>query len=342
MKIGLVGYTGSGKSTLFEWLTGEAADPAAGHTTQTAMAPVPDARVEPLCEIYRPKRVTQAALEIVDTPGLRRSHEGSAATLGMIREGGCLVQVVAAFEGSETRKDVTSFEEDLALADWDIVSGRVERLRESIKKPRPDRDQQKAELAVLESLLPALERGQAVHELELTKDQQKAIRAFQLLTEKPRLVMVNVADDEMDLEQFQVDATDRVPIVAAPLRLECELARMSEEESREFRREMGLAAVSRDAMLRTIMEASEQILFFTAGTKEFRSRLIRRESTAVEAAESVHSDMARGFIRAEVIRAEDLIRLGSLREVKAQHLARQEPRDYVVQDGDIVTIRFNV
>src|SRR3954469_8419567 len=125
MKIGIVGYQGSGKSTLFEWLTGVAAVPAQAHTGQSAMAAVPEPRIAALCEIYHPKKVTQASLELVDTPGLSRTHEGNAARLGLIREAGCLVLVVAGFSGSKPLVDMASFQEDVLLADLEIVSGRV-------------------------------------------------------------------------------------------------------------------------------------------------------------------------------------------------------------------------
>jgi hypothetical protein len=142
MKIGLVGYQGAGKSTLFEWLTGAPHDPAQAHQGQSAMAPVPEPRVPLLCQVYQPKKITLAALELVDTPGLSRSHEGNAARLGLIREAGCFVLVVAGFGGADPLADLASFREDLLLADMEIVSGRIERLRESVKKPRPNREQE--------------------------------------------------------------------------------------------------------------------------------------------------------------------------------------------------------
>jgi len=132
MKIGLAGYKGSGKSTLFEWLSGVRADPALSHTTQSAVTPVPDPRLEALRKIYNPKKVTHAALEIVDTPGLSRTHEGNAARLALIREAGCLVLVVAAFKKSDPVAEFKSFEEDLLLADMEIVSSRIGRVEVSI------------------------------------------------------------------------------------------------------------------------------------------------------------------------------------------------------------------
>ena len=124
----MVGYQGSGKSTLFEWLTGVRADPSLAHTLQSAMATVHDDRVAELCKIYNPKKITEAALEIVDTPGLSRKHEGNASRLAAIREAACLLQVVGAFDGSDYKADLDGFEEDLLLADLEIISGRVERL----------------------------------------------------------------------------------------------------------------------------------------------------------------------------------------------------------------------
>ncbi|MEX2559120.1 MAG: GTPase, partial [Pirellulales bacterium] len=156
MKIGLVGYQGSGKSTLFEWLTGVAPDAALAHAGQSAMATVPDARVEPLAAIYRPKKVTLAALELVDTPGLSRTHEGNPARLGLIREAGCLVLVVPAFDRDDPLADLEGFHEDLLLADMEIVAGRIGRLTESVKKPRPNRELELAELAALQRVLSAL------------------------------------------------------------------------------------------------------------------------------------------------------------------------------------------
>jgi hypothetical protein len=346
MKIGLIGYQGSGKSTLFEWLTGVKPDPALAHVSQSAMAPVPDERVEPLCAIYHPKKVTLASLELVDTAGLARTHEGNAARLALIREAGCLVLVVGAFErSSNPLADVGSFAEDFLLADLEIVSGRVERLRESVKKPRPNRDVELAELAALEPLLAALESGTRLADAAMNDEQLKVTRSFRLLTEKPKLVVFNVADDEADPGRFGKELSERMPqakSVFVPAGLELELARMSPEDRAAFREEMGIGQFDRDALLRTLLDASDQMLYFTAGEKEVRTWMLRHGGTALEAAANIHTDLARGFIRAEVMTCQDLIRLGSEREIKAHCLLRQEPKDYVIQNGDILNIRFSV
>lgn len=342
MKIGIVGYQGSGKGTLFSWLTGVAADPAQAHTGQTAMAAVPDPQVEPLCAIYHPKKITLASLELVDTPGLSRTHEGNAARLSLIREVGCLVLVVAAFSGSDPLDDLTSFEEDLLLADLEIVTGRIERLRESVKKPRPTRDQELAELAALEPLLAALESATALRELQLTDEQKKATSSFRLLTQKPKLIVINLADDDDQPERFLERIGGKEQAVAYRVGLEQELTKMSAEDRAEFEQELGLTGSRRDELIRKMMDVSGQMLYFTAGDKEVRTWMLNQGGTALEAAANIHTDLARGFIRAETMKADDLIRLGSEREVKAANLVRQEPKDYVVQPGDILHIRFSV
>jgi ribosome-binding ATPase YchF (GTP1/OBG family) len=341
MKIGLVGYQRSGKSTLFHWLTGQAPDPALAHSSQSAMAEVTEARVAKLCEIYKPKKITLAALQLIDTPGLSRDHEGTPQKLAMIREAGCLVVVVAAFDGADAGADLVRFEEDLLIADLDIVTGRVERLKEALKKPRPDRDEQAAELAALEPLLERLNAGQSLHDIEMTPDQRKATKSFQLFSEKPRFIVINLADDDTDGGRFAKFAPAGTPLVAVPLRLQMELEAMPADEQRAFCEEMGVSLADREAIIRQVMDASGQMLFFTAGEKEVRTWMIHKGGTAVEAAGGIHTDLARGFIRAATMSCDDLFRLGSEREVKAANLMRQEPKDYVIQDGDVITIRHN-
>lgn len=341
MKIGLVGYQGAGKSTLFQWLTGEQPDPALAHTSQTAMATVTDDRVGALCEIYQPKKITQASLEIVDTPGLSRSHEGSAAKLAAIREASCLVVVLAAYGDSDPLSDLSNFDDDLLIADLDIVAGRVERLREQVKKPRPNRDELQKELVALEPLHAALEGGQQLRDLELSNDQKQATKSFQLFSEKPRLIIFNVAEDESDITALTEKVPEGTDSAAVSLALQLELGALGEEERAEFCQEMGVEGYDREELVRRIMLASGQMLFFTAGEKEVRTWMIRQGGTAVEAAGNIHTDLARGFIRAEVMQCQDLLRLGGERELKAEGLMRQEHKEYVIQDGDILLIRHN-
>ena len=344
MKIGLVGYQGSGKSTLFEWLTGVKPDPALGHTAQSAMAPIPEPRVEGLCKIYKPKKVTMAALELVDTPGLSRSHEGSAARLALIRESGCLALVVGAFGRSDPLADLRAFDEDLLLADMEIVTGRMKRVEDSLRKPLPKQEHEQLlhEQATLTTVLAAMEAGQPLRQSDMTDDQLKVTSSFRLLSEKPRVVIFNTADDEPHPERFTALATAQAAVWAVPASLELELSKMSPQDRAEFQQEMGVGGADRDGLVRALLRASGQRLFLTAGQPEVRTWLLPQGGTALEAAASIHTDLARGFIRAEVMTCTDLVRLGSEREVKAQHLVRQEPKDYVIQDDDILLIRFSV
>jgi len=344
MKIALVGYKGSGKSTLFEWLTGTRADPALAHALQSAMVPVPEPRVEALARIYRPKKVTYASLEIVDTPGLSRSHEGNAARLAQIREAGCLVLVVPAFDGSDPSAELRAFLEDFILADMEIVANRIQRVEDQLRKPLPrhEHEQFEHEHQTLKTVLARLESGQPLTEAEMTDEQRRATRSFRLLTEKPRMAIINTADDETQPQRYLSAMPADLPAVAISVGLERELAKMTPEEQAAFRAEMGVGGADRDQLLRTLMDVSGQRLFLTAGEKEVRSWMIRKGGTAIEAAGIIHTDLARGFIRAEIMHCADLVRLGSEREVKAHHLVRQEPKDYVIQDDDVVLIRFSV
>jgi ribosome-binding ATPase YchF (GTP1/OBG family) len=343
MKIGLVGYQGSGKSTVFEWMTGQRPDPALGHTAQSAMAVIPEPRIEKLCQIYKPKKVSQASLELVDTPGLSRSHEGSAARLALIREAGCLVLVVGAFGRNDPHADLETFDADLILADMEIVSNRIIRVEESLRKPLPKQEREGLlhEQATLKTVMEALERGKPLRESDMTDDQLRVTRSFRLFGEKPRVVIFNTADDESNPERFTSLGTPETPMLALPAGLELELAKMSPTDRAEFEAEMGVGGTDRDAIIRTLLKTSGQRLFLTAGEKEVRSWLLHQGGTALDAAAAIHTDLAKGFIRAEIFDFRDLVRLGSEREVKAAHLVRQEPKGYVIQDDDILFIHFS-
>lgn len=344
MKIGLVGYRGSGKSTLFEWLTGVASDPSHAHTAQSAMAEIAEPRLDQLAEIYHAKKVTRAALELVDTPGLSRAHEGNAQRLALIREADCLLLVAASYDGSDPAADLRSFDEDLLLADMEILGNRIARIEEALKKPVPRAEHEALvhEHQILKVVLSAIESGEPLHEAHLTEEVAKVTRAFRLFSEKSRMVIVNTSDDEENPHRFDALGGDGLPVVALPADLELELSKMTAQDRHEFEQEMGLEGTDRDHVIRQILDASGQLLFFTCSDREVRSWLLPRGGTAVEAAGNIHTDMARGFIRAEVMTTADLVRLGSEREVKAQHLVRQEPKDYIVADDDILLIRFSV
>ena len=343
MKIGLVGYKGSGKSSLFQWLTGITPDPALSHSLQSATVAIPDVRFDALAKIYNPKKFTYAGLEIVDTPGLARDQHGNPARLAQLREADALVWVIPVFGGSDPDKEIAAFREDTVIADLEIVLNRVDKVIDQNRRPIPKAEHEKLEfeLSVLELVQAGLESGNPLQEEQLTPEQQRVVRGFRLLNGKPKMMIINTPDDETDLEQYKKYEQAGMPVIAVSVALEMELAQMSPEEKTAFLAEMQLTSSDKSAVLHTLLAASGQMTFITAGERELRTWLLPRSSTALEAAASIHTDMAKGFIRAEVMRSEDLIRLGSERAVKAENLVRREPKDYIVQDDDILFFHFS-
>lgn len=338
MKIGLVGYSGCGKSSLFHWLSGVMPDPSAVNSAQSAMATIPEPRIPKLCEIYKPKKITYAAMEIVDVPGLNRDHVGNVTKLGRLREADYLVCVIPAFSGAKVDQEMQSFVEDMILADLEIVTNRLEKLAEQIKKRLQRDDQEKLEIEreALELIRERLESGRPLLAEEMSEEHYHATRSFRFLTEKRRMIFVNTGDDETDFQQYEKFGTEQEPLIAASVGLELELEKMSSEEAQAFCDEMGLKRVGRDKVARFIMDASGQMVFLTAGEKEVRSWLTSKNSTALEAAGRIHSDFIKKFIRCEVMACDDLVRLGSEREVKAAGLNHRETKEYIVKEGDVM------
>ncbi|MFG0333435.1 MAG: DUF933 domain-containing protein [Maioricimonas sp. JB049] len=343
MRIGIVGYQGTGKSTVFELLTGTRPDISKAHTGQVGVTIVPDERFDRLVEMYKPKKETPARIDLLDTPGLARGEQsGNAQKLGVIREATALVQVVGAYLGGDPVAEVEDFITDLVLADLQIVSNRIERLRKDLTRPLPNRDQLQAELEGLEPVEAHLSEGETLRDLEFTEAQEKATRSFSLLTRKQHLVLLNTADSEVDEEVVAKIEALGSPVVAGPLGLELEVQQLGDEDRALFAEEKGLGEPCRERVIRAIFQLTDYITFYTCDEKEVHAWLLKRGSDAVEAAGSIHSDLARGFIRAEVMSVEDLLRLGSEKEVRSAGLHRTEGKDYIVQDGDEIVIRFSV
>ena len=338
MKVGLVGYSGSGKSSLFTWLSGATPDPAATHSSQSAMATIPEPRIEALCKIYNPKKVTYAAMEVVDTPGLSRDHVGNVAKLAHLREADYLVCVVPVFNGVKVDEEMRSFVEDMILADLEIASNRLQKIAEQLKKhlPKEELEKLRIEQETLELIQQRLEAGNPLLAEEMDDEQYHATRSFRFLTEKRRMIFVNTGDDETDFDQYDKFGSEKEPVLAASVGLELELSKTTPEEAKAFCEEMGLTLVGRDKVVRTLMDNSGQMVFLTAGEKEVRSWLMSKNGTALEAAGRIHSDFVKKFIRCEVIACDDLVRLGSEREVKAAGLNHRETKEYVVKEGDVL------
>lgn len=343
MRIGIVGYQGTGKSTVFQLLTGVKPDPAKHHTGQIGVAFVPDERFDRLVALYRPRKESPAKIELFDTPGLLRGEQtGNAQRLGVIREATALAQVVGAFLGGDPVAEVQEFITDMVLADLQVVSGRIERLKKEVTKPIPNRAEIQAELDGLLPIEARLGEGQTLHDMEFSEALETATRSYSLLSRKRHLVLLNTADSSIDQSVVSKIEALGSPVVAGPFGLELEVEQLAEDERALFAQEMGLGESSRARVLRAIFQLTDYITFYTCDEKEVHAWLLKRGSNAVEAAGTIHTDLARGFIRAEVQSTEDLLRLGSEKEVRAAGLHRTEGKDYIVRDGDEIVIRFNV
>jgi ribosome-binding ATPase YchF (GTP1/OBG family) len=323
MKIGLVGYQAGGKSSVFELLTETRPDPGKAHTGQIGMAVLPDPRFDGLVKLYNPKKISPARIELFDTPGLSREHgETNNQRISIVREANALVHVIGAYAGGDPVADARSFED--------------------VRKNRPDRQESQDELALIRPIEGWLQEGKLLRELEFTADQEKVTKSFSLLTRKPQLLLLNTADASVD-ETVVRKLTDLgYRVVSAPLGLELEVQALDEGERAVFAAELGLGEPSRERVLRAIFEATMQLTFFTSDEKEVRAWLLKRGSTALEAAGTIHTDLARGFIRAEIMAVDDLLRLGSEREVKAANLYHTVGKDHLMRDGDEIVVRFSV
>ncbi len=342
MKVGLVGFAGSGKSTVFQWLTGVAPDLAAASRGQLGMARVPDERLDWLSGHFKPKKTTYATLEIVDTPGLLVGERGdNPRRLGILREADGLLVVLNGFGGGDLVQELENFRAEIAFADLDIVTGRMQRLEGQLKKPRPakERDADQAELELLHRIVTVLEAGQSPLTLGLGPDQEKTIRSSQLLTLKTEMVFVNQAESTSPIpERLRQMAPN---LVAAPVKLEMEILELPEADRASFMADLGLAGLTRDAVIRAVFAGMGQIVFLTVGEDECRAWPIRQGMPAQPAAGAIHTDLATGFIRAEVVPFPDFKELGSMKEAKARGVYRLEGKTYIVQDGDIMHVMAN-
>jgi GTP-binding protein YchF len=337
MRVGIVGFAGSGKSTLFELLTGTRPDPSKTHAGQVGMATLADPRLDYLAELHQPKKITPASVEFLDTPGLLTgSHADNPQRLALIREGDALLIVLNGFAGGEPAAQLSAFREEILFADLGVVTSRVERLEASIKKPRPDREQSQKELEIIKAVQACLEAGKSVATLDLSQEDKKPLRSFGLLTDKPQVAVLNTLLGQDVPESLRALAPETLAIDA---KLELELAQLEPAERAAFMSDLGVRDLGRDQIIRQAYDAVGIITFFTAGDPEVRGWNLERGATAVEAAGKIHTDLAKGFIRAEVTAFDDQRNAGSVKEAKARHLLRLEGKEYVVKDGDIIYFR---
>jgi GTP-binding protein YchF len=342
VKVGIVGYSGSGKSTVFQWLTEVQPDPAkASQRGQTGIARVPDPRLDLLSSRFNPRKTTPATLEFLDTPGLLASERrDNPRRLSIFRDANGLLVVLNGFSESALVEQLVHFREELIFADLEIVTNRIGKLEDGLKKPRPakQKEVEQAELDLLRRIFTGFEANKTPAELGLKGEEEKLIRSFQLLTLKPELVFVNIGDERVN-QTLPADLLKLAPeSIAAPVKLEMELHDLSEEDRQAFMQDLGIKEFVRDNVLRAIYAAMGQIVFFTVGEDECRAWPIPKGADAVEGAGQIHTDLARTFVRAEVVGYDDFVRTGSMKEAKQQGVYRLEGKTYIVQDGDIMHI----
>jgi GTP-binding protein YchF len=354
MQTGIIGLPQVGKTTLFRILTKANVEAKGGQATHVGVAKVPEPRLVELAKLYNPKKITYATVQYVDLPGVQkeRMREG----LATLRDVDAIAHVIRVFddpsvphsEGSiDPLRDATNLDLELILSDHDQISKRLERVERDLKKKRDPMLEQ--ERAVLEKCKAHLEAEKPLRELELTTEERKPIAGFLFLSHRPMLYVLNLGDGEageMDkaIEKHKLSALEGRPntaVVAVCGRLEAELAEMEEQEALELLASYGLKEPGLNRLIRATYDLMGLFPFFTAGEPEVRAWTIRKGSTAVKAAGEIHSDIEKGFIRAEVVRCVDLLAAGSIAAAKEKAQVRLEGKEYIVQEGDVILFRHS-
>jgi len=357
MRIGIIGLPQTGKKTLFSLLAGPAA--LSAHTDARAaargMADVQDARFDRLVELYRPKGQVRARLEVVLCPSIEENSLSGGEALKEVSDVDALCHVVRVFADDavyhiwgnpDPRREVEFLHNEMVLHDLVFIEKRLERIDKNLKKGKDDRAEK--ERALLVRFREALEKEKPLRTLPLTADESLLIASYPFLTRRAIIVALNVADDQID------DATLRDELAAAyepmgasvvqiAFRAESEIAALDDPDERaDFMRDLGIETPALHLLTSSCISALGLMSFFTVGEDEVRQWFVRRGASAPEAAGVIHSDLQRGFIRAEVMKYDDLIAAGSEEKLKSTGKYYLKGKEYTVEDGDILTIRFNV
>jgi ribosome-binding ATPase len=360
MKICIVGLPQSGKSSLFCALTGASTEPAlAKGTDPVAVVKVPDPRLERLAAIFEPKKKTAASIEFIELQGLSagdpKQTSFSEQLLGKLRTADALLAVVRSFRDPavphplrtiDARRDLARIETEFLLSDLAIVEGRADRLRKQIASKKSDRDVR--ELAVLEKCQAQLESERPLRALDLTEDEELLLRGFRFLTAKPLIAAVNLDEDEIRgeaeaLSPFQDWAAGpRTAAVGLSARLESEIRQLSDQDAAGFRSDYGIERSALDRLIATAYRMMGLISFFTVGSDEVKAWTVSDGTVATRAAGAIHSDIERGFIRAEVVSYEHFVARGDIAGCRTDGTLRLEGKSYPVRDGDIINFRFAV
>ena len=363
MKIGIVGLPNVGKSTMFNSITNAGAEcanyPFCTIEPNVGVVAVPDERLEKLTEMYHPEKTTPAVIEFVDIAGLvKGASKGEGLGnkfLSHIREVDSIVEVVRCFEDSnivhvdgsvDPLRDIETINLELIFADMETVDKRLERAKKNLKADK----KYQFEIDTLEKIKKTSEEGKSARKLELTDEEKEVIKDAFLLTMKPILYIANISEDEInnadDNENVkkvrEYAKSENAEVIPLCVRLEEELSTLDKEDKIEMLHDLGLEESGLDKVIKASYKLLGLMSFLTAGEPEVRAWTIKIGTKAPQAAGKIHSDIERGFIRAEVVSYDDLIREGTMNAVKEKGLMRLEGKDYIMQDGDIVLFRFNV
>lgn len=355
MNLGIIGLPQTGKKTVFQLLTGIPAEKAPSKDgILRGIASVRDPRVDTLSAMYSPKRTKYAEFDVDLPPDIMPDSGRSAAWLEPMRHTDAFVHVVRAFESEnvyhvlnsvDPARDVETVDLEFLFADLAMTEQRIERLKKDMRiKPTPQKEQ---ELAVIERCHAQLEAEQPLRNLEFTEEEMKLIRSLQFLTLKPMLTVLNVGEDLASEEAKHAALAEKLrargdTVIFLSAAIEEELSEMSAEEQTAFMEDLGLKEPASHRLSRAAYQCLGLISFFTCGPDEVKAWPLPAGSTAPEAAGKIHSDLQRGFIRAETIAYDELVKAGSEKAAKEAKLFKLNGKEYIVQDGDIIEIRFNV
>lgn len=354
MKLGIIGLEQSGKTTVFNALTGS--DKEVGTygrlEAHIAMVKVPDERLSWLTEFYKPKKETHADIEFMDIPG-SINDSSDPKILATAHEVDALIFVIRAFKNPNVPhphetvnplRDYGYINMGLIVADMMIAEKRLEKLKATKHKITDKKEQKEAELemSALEKIMAQFEAEEPASEADLTEEEKKIIRGFQLLTLKPCLTLLNVSEDELQAKGTEDLVTELPNCMAMCASIETEIEKLDEKDRKTFLDDLGIKELSINTLIKNAYRTLGLISFFTVGKDEVRAWTIPKGTLAPAAAGKVHTDLERGFIRAEVFSYEHLRSAGSEQEVRRAGNLRQEGKDYIVKDGDILFIKFSV
>ena len=361
MQVTIVGLPGSGKTTVFNALTGAQADTGGFSGGRAApnmgVVKVPDERLDRLSELFHPRKTVPADVTYVDVAipaGATREGTINPDVMALVRNADALLHVARAFDGGaegppDPWRDVEALDLEFSIADLMVIEKRLEKLRTSGRHGSPaEREANAQEEALLDRLEPELSAGRPLRAVSLSDEDELRLRGYRFLTQKPVLVVLNIDEGQLSAAS-ELEASGRTryaqpqtDVAALGGKIEAELAQLSEADAALFMEDLGIAEPSRGRVIHLTYSLLGLFSFFTAGEDECRAWTLRQGANAVDAAAAIHSDLARGFIRAEVVTYDDLMACGSMAEARKRGLLRSEGKTYAVRDGDVIEVLFNV